>query len=449
MRLPDLSSYAEYFPVTKNLIYLNHAAVAPLSRPAAEAMEWLAKDSLEYGSLHYPKWLETYQGLRNSAAHLMNCDAEEIALTKNTSEGIATVAMGLDWRAGDRIVAFTEEFPANQYPWRRLESKGVRIEWLSVTDPLEKIDEAARGARLLAISYVQFLTGHRVDLEAIGRICRDRGTIFFVDAIQGLGVFPFDVRRFHIGAAAADGHKWLLGPEGCALLYISRALQQQVEPVEFGWTNVQGYEDYGKRDLSLRQDAGRYECGTLNTIGCFGLRASLDFLLDVGIDRIGPAVQALGDQIAEGVARKGWEVMGQRTPENGAGIVSFRKAGLDSVAVTAHLRHNGITAAARRGGCGRRRTFILRTRILRGCSGVCREEAEAQQAWPAPHFTEVVPSGTGWRQSGWVGLLDGRPAHRPLQEQRARRVCRLLATPAVSPRASLFSARPCCDHWRF
>jgi cysteine desulfurase/selenocysteine lyase len=349
MPAPELSSYREYFPVTKNLIYLNHAAVAPLVRPAAEAMEWLAKDSLEYGSLHYSKWLATYDGLRRSAARLMNCDVEEIALTKNTSEGIATVAMGLDWHVGDRIVAFTEEFPANQYPWRRLESKGVEIEWLSATDSLEKIDDAARGARLLAISYVQFLTGHRVDLEAIGRICRSHGVIFFVDAIQGLGVFPFDVRRFHIDAAAADGHKWLLGPEGCALLYISRALQQHVEPVEFGWTNVQGYNDYGKRDLSLRQDAGRYECGTLNTIGCFGLRASLDFLLEVGVERIGPAVQALGDQIAEGVARRGWEVLGLRTRETGAGIVSFRKEGQDPMAVTAHLRHNGITAAARAG----------------------------------------------------------------------------------------------------
>lgn len=345
----DLSSYREFFPVTQNLVYLNHAAVAPLGRPAAEAMEWLTKDSLDYGSLHYSKWLETYEGLRNSAARLMNCEPGEIALTKNTSEGIATVAMGLDWKPGDKIVAFTEEFPANQYPWRRLESKGVRIEWLSVTDPLDKIDQAARGARLLTISYVQFLTGYRVDLEAIGEICRAHRVIYFVDAIQGLGVFPFDVRRFHIDAAAADGHKWLLGPEGCAVLYISRDLQEKVQPVEFGWTNVAGYEDYGKRDLTLRQDAGRYECGTLNTVGCFGLRASIDFLLGVGIDRIGPVVQALGDRIAEGVAQRGWEVLGQRTPETGAGIVSFRKSSLDPVAVVAHLRRNGITAAARAG----------------------------------------------------------------------------------------------------
>jgi len=343
------SPYADYFPVTQHLIYLNHAAVSPLSRPAAEAMEWLAKDSLEYGSLHYDKWLACYDGLRKSTARLMNCDPTEVALTKNTSEGIATIAMGLDWRRGDKIVAFKEEFPANQYPWQRLASRGIHIEWLSVMDPIDKIDQATRGARLLAISYVQFLSGFRADLEAIGQICHDHGVIYFVDAIQGLGVFPFDVRKCRIHAAAADGHKWLLGPEGCAVLYISKELQEQVEPVEFGWTNVAGYDHYGKRDLTLRHDAGRYECGTLNTIGCFGLRASMEFILAIGVDKIGPMVQRLADQIAEGVCHRGWELLGTRTPETGAGIVSFRKSGIEPVSVVAHLRKNGITAAARAG----------------------------------------------------------------------------------------------------
>lgn len=342
--------YRDHFPVTHNLMYLNHAAVAPLCRPAAEAMEWLSQDALHYGSLHYSKWLETYEGLRRSAARLVNGTRDEIALVKNTSEGIATVAMGLDWRPGDRIVAFQEEFPANQYPWRRLESKGVTITWLSAADRLDKIDQAARGARLLALSFVQFLTGYRADLSAIGEICHRHGAIFLVDAIQGLGAFPVDAQASHIDALAADGHKWLLGPEGCGILYISKRLQELVEPVEFGWTNVAGYEDYGKRDMTLRPDAGRYECGTLNTIGCFGLRAAVEFLLEVGVEKIAPVVQSLGDRIAEGVQRKGYEVLGgERTAQNGAGIVSFRKEGLDSAVIVAKLRQNAIITAARAG----------------------------------------------------------------------------------------------------
>ena len=337
------------FPVTGNLIYLNHAAVAPLVRPAAEAMQRLAEDALCYGSIHYDEWLETYAGLRSAAARLINATPEEIALLKNTSEGIATIAMGLDWRPGDRVVAFQEEFPANQYPWRRLESKGVEIDWLSAADPLDRIDEAARGAKLLALSFVQYLTGFRADLNAIGEICRRRGVIFVVDAIQGLGAFPVDVRAAHIDALAADGHKWLLGPEGCAILYISRALQDRVEPVEFGWTSVAGYEDYGSRDMTLRGDAGRYECGTLNTIGCHGLRAALEFVLGVGIERIAPLVQELGDRIADGAIARGYEVLGTRTRATGAGIVSFRKRGFDSEDLVARLGKNRIITAARAG----------------------------------------------------------------------------------------------------
>jgi cysteine desulfurase / selenocysteine lyase len=338
------------FPSTRNLTYLNHAAVAPLCRPAAEAMEWLARDALNFGSMHYDRWLETYEGLRCSAARLVNGSRDEIALVKNTSEGIATVAMGLDWRSGDKIVAFQEEFPANQYPWRRLESKGVTIEWLSATDPLDRIDEAARGARLLAISFVQFLTGFRADLRAIGEICHRRGTIFLVDAIQGLGAFPVDVRAARIDALAADGHKWLVGPEGCGVLYISKRLQEMVEPVEFGWTNVAGFNHYGSRDMQLRSDAGRYECGTLNTIGCFGLRAAIDFLLETGIEKIGPVVQSLGDRIADGVHRKGYEVLGTREPASGAGIVSFRKESAASAdEIVARLGANSIVTASRAG----------------------------------------------------------------------------------------------------
>jgi selenocysteine lyase/cysteine desulfurase len=339
----------EEFPVTSHLIYLNHAAVAPLCRPASQAMEWLAQDALNYGSLHYSKWLETYEGLRTSAARLVNGTPAEIALVKNTSEGIATIAMGLDWRAGDRIIAFKEEFPANQYPWRRLESKGVAITWLHATDPLEALEQAAKGARLLAISFVQFLTGFRADLRAIGEICHRHDVIFLVDAIQGLGAFPLDVQIAHIDALAADGHKWLLGPEGCGILYISRRLQEIVEPVEFGWTNTAGHDDYGRRDMTLRPDAGRYECGTLNTVGCFGLRAAIDFLLEVGIDPIAPVVQSLADRVAEGARRKGYEILGNRTHDNGAGIVSFRKPGIDAAEIVAKLRAENIITAPRAG----------------------------------------------------------------------------------------------------
>jgi len=341
--------YAEQFPVTKHLLYLNHAAVAPLAKPAAEAMARLAEEACQWGAYHYSEWLAAYEGLRRAAARLIGSGPEEIAIVKNTSEGIATVANGLDWRPGDVAVVFREEFPANYFPWVRLERRGVRLRWLSIYDPLEAIDEACRGARLLAASHVNYLSGYRIDLEAFGEICRRRGCLFFVDAIQGLGAFPIHVARAGIDALAADGHKWLLGPEGCGILYVRREILEQIEPVEFGWTNVAGYADYASRDMTLRADAGRYECGTLNTIGCFGLRAAIEFLLEVSIDAIAAAVAALAGRLREGAREKGYEVLGPADEAARSGIVSIRKPGFDSRAVVHSLRERGIIASPRQG----------------------------------------------------------------------------------------------------
>jgi cysteine desulfurase / selenocysteine lyase len=338
-----------HFPVTEHRVYLNHAAVAPLCRPAAEAMQALAQDALAFGSEHYQKWMDTYEGLRVSTATLINATPGEIAIVKNTSEGIATVASGIAWKSGDAVVAFREEFPSNFYPWKRLESRGIEVRWLSIFDDLHHIDHACKGARLLAISFVQYLSGYRVDLEKIGEICARRGCFFLVDAIQGLGAFPIDVRAAKIDALAADGHKWLLGPEGCGVLYVRRERQDEIEPVEFGWTNVAKYYDYSSRDMALRPDGGRYECGTLNTIGCYGLRASIEFLLEVGIENTAFAIQALGDRIHDGVTAMGFETLGHRTSGTGAGIVSFRKPGVESHSIVRKLKEHGIVTAPRQG----------------------------------------------------------------------------------------------------
>ncbi len=341
--------YRDEFPVTRQLTYLNHAAVAPLCRPAADAMKWLADDALHYGSLHYEKWLDAYQGLRVAAARLINAEPAEIAIVKNTSEGVATVAMGLDWRSGDRIVAFKEEFPANYFPWLRLAEKGVEITWLSIYDPVDAIASAIPGAKLLAISHVNYLSGYRVDLDAIGEACRAHGCFFFIDAIQGMGAFPIDVRRSHIDALAADGHKWMLGPEGNGILFVRKERLDQIKPVEFGWTNVANYADYASRDMALRKDAGRYECGTLNTIGCFGQRAALEFILEVGVNSIAMAVHSLANRLYEGARAKGYEVLAERTEANGSGIVSVRHPATDARVIVNELRQHGVSAAPRQG----------------------------------------------------------------------------------------------------
>ncbi len=346
---PLWKQYRDEFPVTQNLIYLNHAAVTPLPRRTAKAMQGLAEEALQFGSLHYDRWLDAYEGLRVAAARLIGAQRSEIALIKNTSEGISTIARGLNWRPGDRIVAFREEFPANYYPWLRLEAHRCTVDWLSVEDSLEQIEIACTGAKLLSISFVQYLSGFRANLNAIGEICQRHNCFFFVDAIQGLGAFPLDVEAAHIDALAADGHKWLLGPEGCGIMYVRKSRQDSVFPEEFGWTTVAGYNDYSSRDMALRQDAGRYECGTLNTIGCYGLRASIELLLEAEVQRIAPVVQGLADRLVTGAMNKGYQLLGDRTPENCAGIVAIQKPGLDSRKVVADLKQKSIIAAPRQG----------------------------------------------------------------------------------------------------
>ena len=342
--------YADQFPVSERLTYLNHAGVSPLCRRAAEAMREFTTDALEWGSWHFDRWLAAYSGLRESAARLVGSKPTEIAVVKNTSEGIATVANGLRWRSGDRIVAFREEFPTNVFPWMRLEQQlGVSVTWLSFLDPLERIDQACRGARLLSISYVQYLSGYRSNLAAIGEICARHGCLFLVDAIQGLGVFPLDVQACKISALAADGHKWLLGPEGCGILFVREELQDQIEPHEFGWTNTAQFNDYASRDMTLRPDAGRYECGALNTVGCYALRASMNLLLEIGIDQVGSAVAQRANQIAEGIATAGFELLGTRTQETGSGIVSFRKPNESYLTTIRRMKEHKIMAAPRQG----------------------------------------------------------------------------------------------------
>jgi selenocysteine lyase/cysteine desulfurase len=346
---PLHSRYRDEFPVTRELIYLNHAAVAPLSRPAATAMKNLADDVCYHGSLNYGKWMEAYAGLRTAAARLINASPGEIAILKNTSEGISTVAEGLDWKPGDKVVVFEEEFPANYYPWLRLEKRGVELAPLSIYDPIEKIAAAMEGARLLAISYVNYLSGFRVNLQRMGELCRDHGCFFFVDAIQGMGAFPIDVEACHIDALSADAHKWMLGPEGNAVLYVREKWLDAIEPVEFGWTNPLNYADYSSRDMTLRPDAGRYECGTLNTIGCFGQRAAIEFLLRIEIDNISSTIHSLADQLEASVRARGYEVFIRRTRDTGSGIVTFRHPSIDCRSIVSDLGRNRIVAASRQG----------------------------------------------------------------------------------------------------
>src|SRR5262245_29210900 len=234
-------------PVTRSWAFLDHAAVAPLSDPARLAMAAYSADLTENGDVNESRWTRRVEEVRGLLAQLLNADSGEIAFVKNTSEGIDFVAEGFPWKPGDNVVIAEEEYPANVYPWLNLKDRDVETRLVATRERRIWIDDIrsridAR-TRLVSLSFVEFASGFRNDLDAVGTLCRERGVFFLVDAIQGLGVLPLDVRRTPIDFLAADGHKWLLGPEGAGLFFIRKELIDLVRPVAVGWHSVIGAND--------------------------------------------------------------------------------------------------------------------------------------------------------------------------------------------------------------
>ncbi|MFI5382239.1 MAG: aminotransferase class V-fold PLP-dependent enzyme, partial [Tepidisphaerales bacterium] len=285
----------------------------------------------------------------------------EIAFVKNTSEGIATVAKGLHWSTGDRVVLTQVEYPANVYPWydlrRRLGVELVMVPEETQPDgtrrvPLARILEAAEHprTRLVALSHVEYASGQRNDVATIGAVCRKLGKLFCVDAIQSLGILPVDVAAMNIDFLAADGHKWLLGPEGAGVFYVRRELIPQLEPLAIGWMNVVNAEDYGNYDFTLKPDAGRYECGTHNVPGLLGLKASVELLLSADIDAVSVRIKALSDRLVAGLRDKGYAIVSPRDGDAWSGIVSITSPTQDHQQVFRALRKDHHTEIAVREG---------------------------------------------------------------------------------------------------
>lgn len=345
-----------YFPVTRELAYLNHAGVAPVSTRVEEALARYAHEATRRGAFDYDRAYDAeVERVRGRAALLIGADPDEIAFVKNTSEGLGLAAAGLDWRPGDRVVTCDLEYPSNVYPWWWLRSQGVETILLRGRDgrlPEAVVAEALDDprVRLLSLSSVQFGSGYRSDLARLGSLCRDRGVLFCVDAIQSLGCLPLDVRGAEIDFLAADGHKWLLSVEGCGLFYCARRVLERLRPRVVGWRSVVDNRDFDTYHLELQPNAGRFEEGTPNTPGVFALGAAIDLLLETGIDAIGTRVLALTERLVEGLRARGAVVLSSREPGEASGIVSFRLADEPPARTAARLRARRVFVAVRRGG---------------------------------------------------------------------------------------------------
>ncbi|MDE3180815.1 MAG: aminotransferase class V-fold PLP-dependent enzyme [Acidobacteriota bacterium] len=339
--------------VTRAWNYLNHAAISPISRRVLSAMTGLLEDVCLNGADQYERWLSATDTARRAAASLINAEPDEIAFLKNTSEGISAFALGLEWKKGDEVVSIEGEFPANYYAWKLLERRGVRVRFVEQPGgeiSLDSIERAInRRTKVVAVSFVQFLSGYRLDLVKLGRICADRKVLLFVDAIQGLGAFPVDVKDARIAGLAACGHKWLLGPEGCALFFARRDVLERLAPCTAGWMSVEGWEDFVPREITWRKDGGRFEGGAANRAGIYGLHTAISLILEAGPSRIASRVLDLTDRLRAGLLQRGFQIYGPKTREHGSGIVSFLplKGSAEDARLLLNTHH--IAVSARRG----------------------------------------------------------------------------------------------------
>ncbi len=333
---------------------MNHAAVSPLSTRVRDRMRALIDDVTLNGATNYYDWVKTYEDARAAAARLVGARPREIAFMKNTSDGLSAVANGIDWREGDSIVTCDVEFPSNFYPWMRVaESFGVKLKTASERDGRISSDELIslidERTRVVALSWVQFASGFRSRIAEIGKACRERGALFVVDAIQGLGALKLDVEREYVNVFAADAHKYLLGPEGIALFYVSDRVIDRIKPTVVGWTSVKDYENYLDYSLDYREGAARFECGTLNTVGVYGLGAALDLFLEIGPETTERYLLELGDYLAESLRGKGYRVVSSREAGEASAIVTCTHERHAPAEVYNILRNRNIFTAPRVG----------------------------------------------------------------------------------------------------
>ena len=343
------------FPLTANIGYLNHAAVGPWPQRTADAVSRFARENAVCGAMHYARWVAVETALRHQLARLINAPSpDDIALLKNTSEALSVVAYGIDWQPGDNIVCARQEFPSNKIVWESLSCHGVDIRWvdLSGRDDPEAALLAAIDARtrLLTVSSVQYADGLRLDLARLGAQCRRRGILYNVDVIQSLGAAPLDVQKIGADFVMADGHKWLLAPEGLALFYCRAEVRPQLKLYQYGWHMTAEFDDFQAPHWHPAESARRFECGSPNMTGIHALHASVSLLLETGLEKIEALVkEKTGYLIAAFQEHPALQLHTPRHADRHLGIVTVSLKSGNNAALHHYLRQHDIITALRGG----------------------------------------------------------------------------------------------------
>ncbi|MCU0491314.1 MAG: aminotransferase class V-fold PLP-dependent enzyme [Chloroflexaceae bacterium] len=348
----DLSRYRSEFPITNKYTFLSHAAVSPLSTRVTSAVtESMQLAQHEPLTRAMPQFLAQLQGLRQRLATLINArSADEIALMPNTAAGLNTAAVSLPLQAGDNVLVLDGDYPANIYPWQQLAYKGVmtkvvpqRHGGLDIHLLEQRIDKRTR---VIALSTVMFATGFRNDIAAVGKLCKERGIYFVVDAIQSLGAFPVDVQAWHADFLAAGSQKWLMSMPGAGFLYVRRELLDELQPGAYvGAGSVVDFMNFLDYNLTFPNTAERFNLGTPNIAGGVALNAAVGLLQEVGTPHISQQISALVDALIDDLSERGYHFVASIAPEHRSGIVVAQVP--DGAAACKKLEDAGIIATTR------------------------------------------------------------------------------------------------------
>ena len=341
------------FPATQKYTYLNSAAVSPLPTPAVEAVRWQLDDVALNGVAHYLDWVATKNRARALIAGMLNVSPETVAFMRNTSDGFAAVASGIEWTAGDNIVSFANEFPANYYPWRRVRDRfGVELRMAPERSGRIDMDEFValidQNTRLVAISAVQYASGYTADLERIATAAHAVDALVAVDVIQGLGARGFDLPGLGVDIASGASHKWLCAPEGCGIFYVSENARDRVDPTFVGWISVDTPWDFEDREQPFKANTLAWESGTGCSSLFYGLEQSAKLLTETGLDRIQTYLEELTDYLCELLAGKNYEIVSSRAPGEKSSIVCIRhQNGLGCNDIAKQLEEQSIVISPR------------------------------------------------------------------------------------------------------
>lgn len=354
------SWWRDLMPVTRQWAYFDHAAVAPLSAPAADTLNHYTDVAATSGDVKWPEWSAKVESLRSLTAELIHCEKDEVALIPNTTAGINFVAGGYPWQSGDNVILPEGEFPSNHYPWLNLATRGVQVKIVprrggrvEVDDLISAIDERTK---LISASWVGYASGFRIDLPQLVHRAHGRGVLVFVDAIQGMGMYPLDLRSCDVDFLSADGHKWMLGPEGAGVAVIRRRHLSLLRSENVGWASVQNAHLFAAGELELRDDAARFETGSANMPGLMAFAASLEMFVEVarrhGDDAIGQRVLERETKLRRLIAERGGTLLFENSPApmHGSGIVTFTLQDESPVDFRSRAVQSGVVVSCRGGG---------------------------------------------------------------------------------------------------